>query len=248
MDPEHTAEIMRKAREHIAARDADQRALEERQRNVDPFAVDPLERWREQQRSERTVPPPRERQPTIAEIEQLGAADWNAWLRGHLDQERSYWESVIAEVIARERRDADAKVAKLETRIAVLGGQAGARYRRDHRLAVADQLEAPRCLAAKCSRLASTCAFANFGCWRREPSSRSAADATMKLLHDLTQLGGNVGRVPTSADLPHRQGVSRSNRMQTLANRRPAGELANRSPVDRRGSLRHRTSGLTSVS
>ena len=120
MDPEHTAEIMREAREHIAARDADQRAFEERQRNVDPFAVDPLERWREQQRSERTVPPPRERQPTIAEIEQLRAADWNAWLRGHLDQERSYWESVIAEVIARERRDADAKVAKLETRIAVL--------------------------------------------------------------------------------------------------------------------------------
>ena len=103
-----------------SARDADQRAFEERQRNVDPFAVDPLERWREQQRSERTVPPPRERQPTIAEIEQLRAADWNAWLRGHLDQERSYWESVIAEVIARERRDADAKVAKLETRIAVL--------------------------------------------------------------------------------------------------------------------------------
>ena len=198
------------------------RAFEDRQRNVDPFAVEPLERWREQQRSERIVPPPRAapadhrrvRAATCGRLEYMAA-------RSSRSGAQLFGERDCGSDRARTPR-CRPKVAKLETRIAVLEAK------QEHGIGEIIDLPSPisrrrrDALAAKSSRLASTCAFANFGCWRREPSSRSAADATLKVLHDFDTTWGNVGRVPTSADLPHRQGVSRSNRMQTLANRQPA--------------------------
>jgi hypothetical protein len=112
---EEREEILRRARECLEQRDDDSPAQQE---DGWPLAPDPLarssrglERYKreaeEQAEKFRRAREARVQQERREMHERQAEADaqWEAWLRGHLDAERQLWHDVMAEVIAIERRE-----------------------------------------------------------------------------------------------------------------------------------------------
>jgi hypothetical protein len=105
MDEAEHDEILRTAFENIAKRDDDAAELAERRaRNL--AYVAPREQY-----ERRTRPAGRERGLDT---------DFASMIAAAITIEREYWRSVLPELIAAERADADAKITKLEAQISTL--------------------------------------------------------------------------------------------------------------------------------